>query len=149
MLDMRGMWLFSFPRFSLKKQLYLCSCIRTKSQYGLFLPHQETLLSLLPHASLSPSVYSLFCLCSHTRGFRSNHGISMVGPQTAGSSMFLTSCPCVRCLFSFLAMLKRWSHDVRAHLTAHTVELKVRWPVLWRIAAQIMKTYQHKSNTDE
>lgn len=93
------------PPFSLKKQFYSALCIRTKQEYGLFLPHQETLLSLLPHASLSPSVYSHFSLCSHPRGFRSNHGISVVGPQTAWAFMIVTSCPCVCCLFC-------WTHDV-------------------------------------
>lgn len=85
---------------------------QNRIQYGIFLPHQETLLSLLPHKFLSLSVYSLFFLCSHTTGFRSKYEISMVGTQTARAFMFLTSCPCVCCLFSSSAILTCWSHDV-------------------------------------
>lgn len=73
-------------------------------------------------------LYSLFCLCSHTRGFRSKHEISMAGTQTAGAFMFLTFCTCICCLFSSLALLKRWSHEVvHADWLAH-----VLWS--WRFA---------------
>lgn len=59
------------PPFSLKKQLYSASCSQTKA--GLFLLQQETLLSLLPCASLA-------LLCIH-------FSVCVLIPEASGQIM--------------------------------------------------------------
>lgn len=138
---MMKMWLFCFHPLVWRSSCTVLLFVHSDQSRVIFTPVGNTPFSVAAHIP-HPSVYSLFCLWSHTRGFRSNHGIRMVDPQTARAFMFLTSCPCVRCLFC-------WTHDVvwrSANLCCGESVLESRKCINTRVILTI-KTHKESSFT--